>query len=398
MEVSNGEDMSDAPRTPAYRFAVVGAGWRTLFYLRVVAALGERFHVAGVVTRSQERAEEVKAAWGIDAFPRLDDLLDKGCPDFVVLSVPWNATVEWLETLTDAGLPVLCETPPALDLGGLHRVSELLARGARVQVAEQYQYQPLHAARLALTDGGLIGDVSMASLAVCHDYHAFSLMRRHLKITGEPAVIRATVLRSSVETGFDTSGPRRERGTIEEVRTVGLVDFGDRLGVYDFAGEQYFSYIRSPRVGLRGSSGEIADHDVRQLTGLDEPVTQELRREQTGPEGDLGGHSLRGISLGERWVYRNPFAGARLSDDEIAIATSMEHMGRYAQGGPPFYGLADASQDHYLSLCLHEAAASGKPVRTEPQPWVDSLLDRTAVGGEPLAPVVEDRGTSEGRL
>lgn len=381
-----------------HRFAIVGAGWRTTFYLRVVAALSERFQLTGVVTRSRERAEKVNQAWGVDASPSLHGLLEAGRPDFVLLSVPRSATAGWLKALTDAGLPVLCETPPAADLAGLHRVSEVLAPGARVQVAEQYQYQPLHSARLAVTDGGLIGDITMASLSVCHDYHAFSLMRRHLKVTGEPAVIRATVLRSAVETGFGPSGPRRTRETAEEVRTVGFVEFGDRLGVYDFADEQYFSYIRSPRVGLRGSLGEITDHDVRQLTGLDEPVTQELRREQTGGEGDLGGYSLRGIALGDGWVYRNPFPGARLSDDEIAIATCIEQMGRYAQGGPPFYGLADASHDHYLSLCLHQAAASGEPVRTEPQPWADSLLDATAVGGALPEPVVEDRGTSLARL
>ncbi len=267
-----------------------------------------------------------------------------------------------------------------------------------MQVAEQYQYQPVHAARLAVTDAGLIGDVSMASLAVCHDYHAFSLMRRHLGVTGERATIRATVHRSSVETGFDRSGPRRERGTIDEIRTVGFLDFGNRLGVYDFAGEQYFSYIRAPRVDLRGSSGEIADHEVRRLIGRDEPTTQELRREQTGPDGDLGGYSLRGISLGDRWIYRNPFAGARLSDDEIAVATSMELMGRYAHGDAAFYGLADAAQDHYLALLLHRAAATGETVSAEPQPWVDRLLDPTSVGGAPLGPVVEDRGTSSGRL
>ena len=395
---TKGEDVNDSVETPGYRFALVGAGWRSLFYLRVVAALGERFHLTGVVTRSRERAEQMGAAWGVDAYPNLEALLNDGRPDFVVLCVPRDATVAWLEALTGVGLPVLCETPPAADLDGLHRVGALIARGARVQVAEQYQYQPLHAARLAVTDSGLIGDVSMASLAVCHDYHAFSLMRRHLRITDEPATIRATVVRSSVDTGSTTSGPRRERGTVEEARTVGIVEFGDRLGVYDFAGEQYFSYIRAPRVDLRGGSGEIADRDVRRLTGLDEPTTQELRREQTGLEGDLGGFSLRGITLGDRWIYRNPFAGARLSDDEIAVATSMEQMGRYARGGAPFYGLADAAQDHYLSLLLHRAAATGETVRTEPQPWADSLLDPTAVGGAPLGRVVEDRGTSTGRL
>jgi predicted dehydrogenase len=389
--------MSDNGGTSAYRFAIVGVGWRTLFYLRTAAALPERFKVTGVVTRGRERAEQVGREWGIAAYPSLQDLLGASRPDFVVLAVPRSVTVEWLEKLTAAGVPVLCETPPAADLAGLERVTSLM-RDARVQVAEQYQYQPLHASRLAVTDSGVIGDVSMVSLSVCHDYHAFSLMRRHLKVAGESAVLRATTVRSTIQTGFGTTGPRRVGGTAEDVRTVGFVDFGNHLGIYDFAEEQYFSYIRSPHASIRGSSGEVADHDVRLLAGLDEPVTLELRREQTGPEGDLGGFSLRGISLGDQWVYRNPFPGARLSDDEIAIATSLEHMGRYANGGPPFYGLADASQDHYLSLCLHRAAATGEAVRADPQAWLGSLLDPATVGGATLPSVVEDRGTSKGTL
>jgi hypothetical protein len=381
-----------------HQFAIVGAGWRALFYLRVGAALSERFHLNGLVTRTRERAENVKTEWGVEAYSSLESLLQASRPDFIVLSVPRSVTADWLEELTAAGLPVLCETPPAADFPDLRRVSELIAQGARVQVGEQYQYQPLHAARLALTDTDVIGDVSMVSLSVCHDYHAFSLMRRHLKVAGESAVLRATSTRAMIQTGFETSGPRRGVDTVEEERILGLVDFGNRLGLYDFAGEQYFSYIRSPHVIIRGSIGEIADSRVRCLTGLDEPVTLELRREQTGEEGDLGGYSLRGISFGDRWMYRNPFPGARLSDDEIAIATCMEHMGRYAKGGPPFYGLADAAQDHYLSLCLHEAARTGEAVRTETQPWTARLLDPAAVGGATLARVVEDHGTSEGRL
>ena len=80
------------------------------------------------------------------------------------------------------------------------------------------------------------------------------------------------------------------------------------------------------------------------------------------------------------------------------LRTPTEAQIRISDPYTPFYGLADASQDHYLSLCLHRAAATDEPVRTEPQPWAGSLLDPTAVGGEPLAPVVDDRGTSEDRL
>jgi Oxidoreductase family, NAD-binding Rossmann fold len=390
--------VTDTAGKPRYRFAIVGAGWRALFYVRVARAAPARFQLSGVVTRTRGRAEDVRTGWGVKAYSNLQNLLQAARPDFVVLCVPRSVTVPWLEELAAAGLPVLCETPPAADIPGLRRVSQLVMSGARVQVAEQYQYQPLHAARIALTDSGVIGEASMVSLSVAHDYHGFSLMRRHLQVLGEPAVLRATTLRSIVQSGFDRSGPRRAIGMIEEVRTVGLIDFGDRLGLYDFAGEQYFSYIRSPHVNIRGSTGEIVNHSVRWLAGLDEPVTLELRREQTGQEGDLGGFSLRGISLGDRWAYRNPFPGTRLSDDEIAVATCLELMGCYAEGGRPFYGLADAAQDHYLSLCLHQAAATGEAVRTDPQPWHSSLLDRRNVAGPMPQPVVEDHGTSHGTL
>jgi len=197
-----------------------------------------------------------------------------------------------------------------------------------------------------------------------------------------------------MESGAGKSGSREESGTVNEIRTIGVIDFGSRLGVYDFADEQYFSYIRTPRVNIRGSRGEISDHSVRYLPGLDEPVTSDLRREQTGHDGDLGGYALRGISLGDRWVYRSPFPGARLSDDEIAVATCMELMGRYAGGGPPFYGVADAAQDHYLALCLHRAAASGEAVQTELQAW-NSLLLGPGAGRVALTPVVKDHGTTK---
>ena len=238
-----------------------GAAGGRSFSCRVAQALPERFHVNGVVTRTPERAEEVRTGWGVNAYSNLEDLLKHDRPHFVVLSVPRSVVVDWVGRLVAAGVPVLCETPPAEDLDGLRRVTELVAHEGRVQVAEQYQYQPLHAARLALTDDGAIGRVAMASLSACHDYHAFSLMRRHLRVTGEPAVVRATTLRSTVESGLSRSGQRRARGTVDEVRTTGLVEFGSGLGVYDFASEQYFSYIRSPRVTIRGTSGEIADHE-----------------------------------------------------------------------------------------------------------------------------------------
>ena len=47
----------------------------------------------------------------------------------------------------------------------------------------------------------------------------------------------------------------------------------------------------------------------------------DLDRQMAGLDGNLEGSFFKGIRVGEEWVYRNPFAPASLTGDEIAIAT-----------------------------------------------------------------------------
>jgi len=58
-----------------------------------------------------------------------------------------------------------------------------------------------------------------------------------------------------------------------------------------------------------------------------------------------------------------------LSDDEIAVATCLRSMGRYLDTGESFYSLAEASQDHYLSLMMDEATRSGRILESSDQVW-----------------------------
>lgn len=120
-----------------------------------------------------------------------------------------------------------------------------------------------------------------------------------------------------------------------------------------------------------------------------------LTREYTGVGGDMAGHYLRGLAVGDRWVWRNPFPGARMFDDEIAVATVMELMARYTEGGPGFCAVADAAQDHYLYLCLQQAAEHGRAVQTTPQSWDDQLTRPVTAGARLPEPVIEDRGPAE---
>jgi hypothetical protein len=130
--------------------------------------------------------------------------------------------------------------------------------------------------------------------------------------------------------------------------------------------DQFFSWIRSPRVLVRGERGEINDMAVRALHGAVTPVTLELSRRDTGHDGNLEGLYHEGITLGDEWVYRNPFVPARLTDDEIAVATCLSRMGAYVEGGPALCSLAEAAWDHELGLRMAEVASSGRPVRVEP--------------------------------
>ena len=343
-------------------FGIVGGGWRTEFFLRVVRALPERFAVAGVVVRDAEKGRAFERAWGVPTVRSHDDLLRLPGQRFALVSVPWPATPQITLELTARGVPVLAETPPAPNLEGLVALHRQLPPGARVQVAEQYAFQPFHAARIALARSGKLGTVSQAQVSAAHGYHGVSLIRRLLGLGFESPTITARRFSSPLVKSPDRNGPpeRDELGASRQ--TIAWLDFGERLGVFDFTDSQYFSWVRSQRMLVRGERGEINNMELRYLADFRTPITLELRRDSAGENGNLEGMYLKGILAGSEWAYRNPFAPARLSDDEIAIATCLDRMAAYVDGGPDCYSLAEASQDHYLSMLIDQAGLKGERI------------------------------------
>lgn len=351
------------------RFALIGAGWRAEFFLRIARALPERFQVSAALLRDAGKHAAFESCWGVPAFTTLERVLTSS-PDFVVVSAPRAVAADWLEQLAARDVPALCETPPAADLEGLTRLHRLTEHGARIQVAEQYAFQPMHAARLGLAHSGRLGTISQAHISVAHDYHGINLIRRFLNAGFEDCTITAQAFRSSVIRGPDRDGPPQIEEFEAEQHVMARFDFKDRLGVYDFAyWSPYFSWIRSQRVLVQGTHGEIHDETVRYLEDFRSPIQFDLHRVDTGQGGNLEGHHHVGVLAGSAWAYRNPFVPARLSDDEIAVASCLEGMAEYVGGGPGFYGLPQASQDHYLGLIMQRALETGLPVKTSQQVW-----------------------------
>ena len=225
-------------------FAIVGGGWRAEFFLRIARTLPDQFRVVGMVVRDATKGDAITTAWGIPTHRDIDGLLKTARPSFVIVSVPQPAAPGIISELAGRGLPILTETPPAPTLDGLLDLWRLVEGGARIQVAEQYIYQPLHAARLALMRSGKLGEPTFAHVSSCHGYHGTSLIRHFLGIGFENATVTARAFESDIIAGPGRTGPATTEKTNRSRQVMAQLDFGSRLGVYDFTGDQYFSWIR----------------------------------------------------------------------------------------------------------------------------------------------------------
>ncbi|MGW6505186.1 Gfo/Idh/MocA family protein [Nonomuraea angiospora] len=351
-------------------FGAIGSGRRTRFFLRLAAAMPDRLRVGGVVTRSAERAEEVTAEWGVPAFRSIGELLRHEWPDYLVAAVPWAAMPDAIREVAGHGIPVLAETPPAPDLAGLRSLWRDVGGTGLVQVAEQYLLMPGHAARLALVREGVIGEPTSVQVSSTHLYHAVSLIRGLLGIGFEAAEVRAGAFEAPLADPLGFGGWSGDDTPRRLTTTIATLDFGGRMGLYDFTDNQWWNPLRTRRIVVRGSIGELVDDRVIRLVDPTTPVESALIRRDTGVDLNLELRDLKHISFDGRVVYRNLFEGASRSDDDIAVADLLERTGAWArQEGPPPYPLAEACQDHLLSLAIGESARTGGPVTTGKEAW-----------------------------
>ncbi|HEX4214326.1 MAG TPA: Gfo/Idh/MocA family oxidoreductase [Candidatus Dormibacteraeota bacterium] len=350
------------------RFGIVGAGWRAEFFLRIAKALPDRFAVTAMAVRNRQRAAELEQRWHVPTFPDVRAMVESAELDFAVVSVPREVAPRITVDLLGADVPVLTETPPAASVEEMSELWRAVGPQGRVQVAEQYQVQPNHAAQIALARSGVLGRRYSARVSVAHGYHGISLIRLLLGTGFAPAVLRGVTSSHPAAASAGRDGVTRP-GQVTERESLATIELDGKLGVYDFSSEQYFSRIRTGGVIVRGDRGELRGGDVSYLNPSGEPVVSCLQRDEVGRGTNLEGFGLRSIMFNGEPCYTNPFGPVPLPDEEIAIATCLARMGEYVGSGSDFYPLREALEDQYLSLALDEALATGGPVSTTVQPW-----------------------------
>lgn len=332
-------------------FGIIGGGWRAEFYIRIAKLCPEYFKLAGVYIRNPEKAKTAREKYQVCIWEILEEIPFSRM-DFVVSCVNKNSICDEIELLAKKGVAVLSETPIGTSLEQIEAFEKKTDGGEsgqwRVQVSEQYHLMPRNQAIKAIIDSGLLGEVHQVQLSCGHDYHAVSLMRYFLGIGQELPKIQSITLPDRM-VHYNGRNGVCEPVEMEGQQKLAVLNYGNKTAIYDFNKEQYFSEIRSTRMVIRGTKGEIVNDTCTYLEGS-VPMRFTLTRNQHGWNESLDGMCLDSISGNGQIWYQNPFGKSRLSDEEIAIATCLVKMKEYVETGKEFYSLEAAALDTKTAL------------------------------------------------
>jgi predicted dehydrogenase len=353
--------------------AIIGAGWRAEFYIRIAQLLPERFEIVGVVARKEDVRNALSQEYGVKTFSSISQLLSHKKPDYVVSSVSWDSNPGVVEELVSAGVHVLCETPPAPTVEALQKLWKAVGSSEMVQVAEQYLNLPGHSSRLAITKSGVIGEVTSVELSSTHGYHAVSIMRGFLQSGFEPTTITTQQFEAPLVNPLVRDGWNSDLSSQIAKTTISLINFGGgKSGIYNFVDNQWHNQLRHRRIVVRGSKGEIVDDAVIRLIDGPAITSSKIERYQLGYDLNLDGFDTEHLSFDGQVVFKNPFVGLRFMDEEIAIAQLMVQMGDWINGNAkPPYPLNEGCQDQLISLAMDESIALGKSITTQKQDWAN---------------------------
>jgi predicted dehydrogenase len=373
-------DSARETRTPParpVRFGIVGRGWRADFYLRLTRQLPEHFACTGIVTRTAEARAALEREWGVPAFGDVPSLVAGTSPEVVVTSVAPSANASVLRSVVEQDVAVLAETPPGTDVEELRRLWAGVGTAELVQVAEQHPFLPAVVALRELVKRGVLGQPCAAQVSWTHGYHAMALLRCLLGMAASRSTVHASGAAPIIE-GPDRAGrpaapallqpPATRRALLEAAAGSACLRLHRRPVVPPAASPPRRLAARQPRRGGR---------DLRPLVRARTACPHAARSsaDSSASTATWMGADLDTLSWAGQLLYRNPYRGARMSDEELAVATCLDRRRAAWRRGeaPAPYPLADACQDQLLALAVDAAVETGTVQRTSVEPWAEHV-------------------------
>jgi myo-inositol 2-dehydrogenase/D-chiro-inositol 1-dehydrogenase len=143
-----------------FRLGLIGAGRMGRTHLRALAGTSKVAVTA--VVEPVAAARTSVAASGLAVYERVEQLLDKGGIDGVLIAAPSDRHVELVTQVAAAGLPILCEKPCGVSSADIRAAEEAVERHhVPIQIAYWRRYVPALQALRQRIEQGALGDVHL---------------------------------------------------------------------------------------------------------------------------------------------------------------------------------------------------------------------------------------------
>ncbi|MCR5732748.1 MAG: Gfo/Idh/MocA family oxidoreductase [Sphaerochaetaceae bacterium] len=343
------------------RFAVIGSGWRSLFYLRIAKSLPDLFEIVCVKVRNEEKKVFIEKNYGYKVVMSDEEVFELN-PDFCVIAVYKKDLAKVSKIYLEHGMDVLSETPLTLVAEELEDFKLLVDKGRyKFMTAEQYYLYPRFSALLKILNSELIGRRSYLRMGLCHDYHGFSLARSILGFNGIFEPVFARRQEYELRQTFSRFEKFNDLSMKESHREIAYYESKDgRVLLEDFTPESYRSPIRPISFYVEGEKGCCKDFTFYYLDDKNETHIESLKieshiahREDVNPlQNEV--EVIDRIYFENKCVFENIFPDAILSEDEYAIANVLINMKKFTEGELPSYPFYCSYMDVKNTLLLQK--------------------------------------------
>ena len=283
------------------RFGVLGVA--KIATVKVIPAMqrGSSCEVAGIASRSRDKAEEAAARLGIaKAYGSYEELLADEAIDAVYNPLPNYLHVPWSIRALEAGKHVLCEKPIALSVAEAETLVEAGRRHPRLKLMEAFMYRhhPQWVAAKRLVDEGGIGELrSISSLFSYFNRNADDI--RNQGAYGGGGLMDIGCYPISLSRFLFGVEPERVVGRLEhdpdfhvDRLASAILDFGTGTSTFT-CGTQLVPF---QRVHIQGTDGQVeieipfnAPPDrpcrIRHVKRCQEPTSSSAKPESAGTKG-----------------------------------------------------------------------------------------------------------------